>query len=61
MNLLGGVGFALAIWLCAMSSHSVQLSVIVSNGNMLVIGLLALAGLTKSAQLPFQHGYMERW
>lgn len=53
MNLLGGVGFALAIWLCAMSSHSVQLSVIVSNGNMLVIGLLALAGLTKSAQLPF--------
>ena len=53
MNLLGGVGFALAIWLCAMSSHSVQLSVIVSNGNMLVIGLLAFAGLTKSAQLPF--------
>ena len=53
MNLLGGFGFALAIWLCAVSDHSVQLSTIVSNGNALVIGLLALAGLTKSAQMPF--------
>ena len=53
MNLLGGVGFAVSIWLCAIYSHSVQLSDVIENGNALIIGCLALAGLTKSAQLPF--------
>lgn len=53
MNLLGGLGFAVAIGLCAIQSHSVQLDQIVSNGNLMVIGMLCLAGLTKSAQLPF--------
>lgn len=53
MNLLGGVGFAVSIWLCAIDAHSVQLDDVISNGNLLIIGGLALAGLTKSAQLPF--------
>ena len=53
MNLLGGIGFAVAIWLCAMQNHSVQMQDIVSGGNTMIIGMLCLAGLTKSAQLPF--------
>lgn len=53
MNLLGGLGFAVSIALCAFYSHSVQLSDVISNGNELIIGMLALAGITKSAQLPF--------
>ena len=53
MNLLGGLGFAVAIWLCAMNRHSVQLSDIIASGNQFIIACLALAGLTKSAQLPF--------
>ena len=53
MNLFGGFGFAVAIWLCAMWNHSVQLNEIVASANPMIIGMLALAGLTKSAQLPF--------
>lgn len=53
MNLLGGIGFAVAIWLCAMQNHSVQMQDIVSGGNTMIIGMLCLAGLAKSAQLPF--------
>lgn len=53
MNLLGGLGFAISIGLCAMQAHSVQLSDVIAGGNPLIIGCLALAGLTKSAQLPF--------
>lgn len=53
MNLLGGLGFAVAIWLCAMNRHSVQLSDVIDSGNQFIIACLALAGLTKSAQLPF--------
>ena len=50
MNLLGGFGFAVAIWLCAMWNHSVQMDQIVSSANPMIIGMLCLAGLTKSAQ-----------
>ena len=53
MNLLGGLGFAIAIWLCALNRHSVQLSDVIDSGNQFIIACLALAGLTKSAQLPF--------
>ena len=53
MNLLGGFGFAVAIWLCAMWNHSVQMDQIVASANPMIIGMLCLAGLTKSAQLPF--------
>lgn len=53
MNLLGGIGFAIAIWLCAMQNHSIQMQDIVSGGNTMIIGMLCLAGLAKSAQLPF--------
>lgn len=53
MNLLGGLGFAVSIALCAMNAHSVQISDVIESADPLIIGCLALAGLTKSAQLPF--------
>lgn len=53
MNLLGGLGFSVAIALLAFSGGSVQLSDMVSSGSALALACLALAGLTKSAQMPF--------
>ncbi len=64
MNLLGGLGFAVAIVIAHLNFHIVNLSELLkrfdnitagSDYNILVviIILLALAGLTKSAQMPF--------
>ena len=53
MNLLGGLGFSVAIALLAFGNGSVQLSDTVATGAALPLACLALAGLTKSAQLPF--------
>lgn len=53
MNLLGGLGFAAAIAVLAFTQGSVQLSDAVSSGMMFPLACLALAGLTKSAQMPF--------
>lgn len=53
MNLLGGLGFAAAIAVLAFTQGSVQLSDAVSSGMMFPLVCLALAGLTKSAQMPF--------
>ena len=53
MNLLGGLGFAVAIFLMAKGQGSLQLTDVVSSGALLPLMCLSLAGLTKSAQLPF--------
>ena len=53
MNLLGGLGFSVAIALLAFNIGSVQLSDAITAGSALPLACLALAGLTKSAQLPF--------
>ena len=58
MNLLGGLGFAIAIAYCEMRFHLTGLETLVSNAVgssalMIPVVLLAFAGLTKSAQLPF--------
>ena len=53
MNLLGGLGFAIAIAVAASTLGSAQLGDVVKAGSVIPIAMLALAGLTKSAQLPF--------
>ncbi len=53
MNLLGGLGFSAAIALLVFNIGSVQLSDAIAGGGALPLACLALAGLTKSAQLPF--------
>ncbi|UWG98749.1 NADH-quinone oxidoreductase subunit L [Dehalobacter sp. DCM] len=56
MNLLGGVGFSGAIILLFTQAHTVelnQLSGLASTVVLLPVALLAFAGLTKSAQMPF--------
>ena len=53
MNLLGGFAFAIAIAVAKETIGSVQLSDVVGVGAVLPIALLSIAGLTKSAQLPF--------
>jgi ech hydrogenase subunit A len=57
MNLLGGLAFALAIALLSNQSTGLELSSIVSgpaSGTILLaVALLSLAGITKSAQMPF--------
>ena len=53
MNLLGGLGFAVAIAIMAQISGSLQLIHVVEVGAPLPLMCLALAGITKSAQLPF--------
>lgn len=53
MNLLGGLGFAVAIVLMAMGQGSLQLVDVVNTGALLPLMCLSLSGLTKSAQLPF--------
>lgn len=53
MNLLGGLGFAAAIaWMCLVNGTA-QLQDVISTGGEIPLICLALAGLTKSAQLPF--------
>ena len=53
MNLLGGLGFAVAIFLMAHTYGTIQLLEVVNKGALLPLMCLSLAGLTKSAQLPF--------
>ena len=53
MNLLGGLGFAIALVVAAHTQHTVQLSELVAAKATIPVVLLAFAGLTKSAQLPF--------
>ncbi len=63
MNLLGGLGIAIAIVYAACMQHTVNLYDIIDNGvlvalgadpgNLLPIAMLAFAALTKSAQMPF--------
>jgi ech hydrogenase subunit A len=58
MNLLGGLAFAVAIVYCALALHVVELEKLVTVGTgtqvaLIPVILLAFAGLTKSAQLPF--------
>lgn len=58
MNLLGGLGFAIAIAYAALKLHVADLQTLVQMGTGTAIAvipviLLAFAGLTKSAQLPF--------
>ena len=53
MNLLGGLGFAIALVVAAHTQHTVQLSELVAAKDTIPVVLLAFAGLTKSAQLPF--------
>ena len=53
MNLLGGLGFAVAIAFCVLKYHTTSLQDVVSYQLLIPVALLAFAGLTKSAQLPF--------
>ncbi|MFR8087177.1 MAG: NADH-quinone oxidoreductase subunit L [Lachnospirales bacterium] len=55
MNLLGGLGFAVAIWYCVTKLGMVNLQQLIDMGSLVVfpVMFLAFAGLTKSAQLPF--------
>ncbi|MCL1918789.1 MAG: NADH-quinone oxidoreductase subunit L [Peptococcaceae bacterium] len=55
MNLLGGIGFAVAIILLAQNTGTIELDHIstLSSVALLPMGLLAFAGLTKAAQMPF--------
>lgn len=56
MNLFGGLAFAIAIGYAALRLHTVNLQAILSLSSQrigMVILLLAFAGLTKSAQIPF--------
>ncbi|MGI6007110.1 MAG: NADH-quinone oxidoreductase subunit L [Ruminococcus sp.] len=53
MNLLGGLAFAAGIAVLAFQTGSVQLSDLVSGGNTIALACLAVAALTKSAQMPF--------
>lgn len=53
MNLLGGLGFAVAIAWMAKQNGTVQLLDVIQIGGAFPLFCLCLAGLTKSAQLPF--------
>ncbi|MEG2175730.1 MAG: proton-conducting transporter membrane subunit [Oscillibacter sp.] len=53
MNLLGGLGFAIAIAVSSMAAGTVQLDELVGLNAVIPVALLAFAGLTKSAQMPF--------
>ena len=53
MNLLGGLGFAVAIAWMFLVNGTAQLQDVLTAGSEIPLICLALAGLTKSAQLPF--------
>ncbi len=56
MNLAGGLGFAAAIYWQVRSGHPASLDAMIASGAavaLLPAALLAFAGITKSAQLPF--------
>ncbi|HHV64275.1 MAG TPA: NADH-quinone oxidoreductase subunit L [Peptococcaceae bacterium] len=56
MNLLGGLGFSAAIIYLFVNAHTVelnQLPTLASTVVLLPVALLAFAGITKSAQMPF--------
>lgn len=53
MNLLGGLGFAAAIVYSAVVYGTVELQTIILTGGAIPLVCLSLAGLTKSAQMPF--------
>ncbi len=55
MNLLGGLGFSLAILFAAVEFNDFSLNNLVSNGDtaMIAVMLLVFAAMTKSAQFPF--------
>jgi len=60
MNLLGGLGFAIAIVYCVLKLGVADLYSFVATGTgleaaLIPLALLAFAGLTKSAQLPFSN------
>ena len=57
-NLLGGLGFSAAIAVLAFQNHSLDLAALTSSGPasgaiLGAVALLSLAGITKSAQMPF--------
>lgn len=60
MNLAGGIGFILAILVCALNigtfSFQQFIEIGVSNPSLVIVAviLLAFAGITKAAQMPFQ-------
>lgn len=61
MNLLGGLGFAVAIVYAVLELDVINLNDLVANKSELVaipVMLLAFAGLTKSAQMPFARWLM---
>ena len=56
MNLLGGLGFSVAVFFLVGKCSIISLDALIASGNgalLLPVALLAFAGLTKSAQLPF--------
>ena len=53
MNLLGGAGFVVAIADAAGTLGTVQLGEVVAAGAAIPVAMMAFAGMTKAAQLPF--------
>lgn len=56
MNLLGGLAFAVAIWYLASNFQQIELQKLLEMKTLAIlpVALLAFAGITKSAQMPFQ-------
>ncbi len=56
MNLLGGMAFAIAIWYLATNFQVIELQKVLEMRGLVLlpVALMALAGITKSAQMPFQ-------
>lgn len=56
MNLLGGMAFAIAIWYLASNFQVIELQKALEMRGLVLlpVALMALAGITKSAQMPFQ-------
>ncbi|MFA6808678.1 MAG: proton-conducting transporter membrane subunit, partial [Eubacteriales bacterium] len=56
MNLLGGIAFSIAIIYLTINAHTIELNQLSGLGSAVVLfpaALLAFAGITKSAQMPF--------
>ena len=56
MNLLGGVAFSIAIWYLATNFQVIELQKVLEMRSLVLlpVALMAFAGITKSAQMPFQ-------